>query len=94
MVGLTLRNSNPVVKEMKKMQQAKRLGNAKGNFLKYSIFPNTLGYWSAGLAKKPPNAGPKTDPMLQTRGMREKAFGWSSFSGTSSATIVLRIPTK
>ena len=59
----------------------------------YSMLPNTLGYCSAGLAKKPPKAGPKTLPTDQTRGIREKALGWSSFSGTISATTVRMMPT-
>ena len=59
---LTLRKSKPVMKDRKKTKQATIFGSANGYFLKYSILPNRLGYWSAGRAKKPPNAGPKMLP--------------------------------
>lgn len=39
------------------------------------------------------NTGPKILPMVHINGMTEKARGWSSRCGTSSATVVLRIPT-
>lgn len=70
-----------------------RLGRAKGKRSKKAMPPNRSGYCLAGSAKKPPKLGPTTDPMLQTRGMMEKAFGWSSFWGTISATMVRMIPT-
>src|SRR2546423_12179848 len=37
--------------------------------------------------------GPRMLPILQTRGITLKALGCSSFCGTSSATMVLMIPT-
>ena len=81
------------MQETKNTAQATMLGRAKGYFFKNQLLPNRPGYCSAGRAKKPPNAGPKTEPMLHTRGMREKARGCSSLSGTISATMVLIMPT-
>lgn len=51
------------------------------------------GNCSAGLAKKPPKAGPTTEPRDHIMGIKEKAIGWSSFCGTISATMVRIIPT-
>jgi len=73
--------------------QATRFGRAKGYALKNLFSPNRCGYLAAGFAKAPPNAGPKILPIVQTRGMTLKALGCSSLSGTSSATVVLIIPT-
>jgi hypothetical protein len=89
----TLRNSIPVVMPTAKSTLATMFGSAKGNLTKNQLFPNNAGKFSAGLAKNPPNEGPKIEPRLQTRGMIEKARGCSSFSGTISATIVRIIPT-
>lgn len=71
-----------------------KFGNAYGKRLKNSMWPKILGYCSAGSAKKPPKAGPMIDPRLQTMGMMENALGWSSLSGTISATTVLMMPTR
>lgn len=79
--------------EIKKKRKATRFGKRNGYVTKSQLLPKRLGNCWAGLAKKPPKLGPKTEPILQTRGMREKACGWSSFHGTISATIVLIIPT-
>jgi hypothetical protein len=68
-------------------------GSANGNAIRKWLCPNKDGIFSAGLAKKPPNEGPKIEPRVHTSGMIEKALGWSSLSGTISATIVLMIPT-
>jgi len=69
------------------------LGSANGYFARNLLPPKMLGQFSVGLAKKPPNEGPKIDPMLQTNGIIENARGCNSFSGTISATIVLMMPT-
>jgi len=84
------------MKEIKKTKHATKFGSAKGYLLKYSMFSNMPPNKrrSTGRAKNPPNAGPKTLPRLQTKGMIEKARGCSSLSGTNSATIVLIIPTR
>ena len=91
--ALTLKNRTPVVRPTRKNKQATRLGNAKGNLLKSSKLPNTWGYFLAGFANAPPNAGPKMLPIVHTKGMILKALGWSSLKGTISATVVLMIPT-
>jgi len=78
---------------MAKKTAAMRLGSRNGNAVKSLLFSKRPGRLTAGLAKKPPNAGPRTEPMDQTRGMMEKARGWSTFSGTISATMVLIMPT-
>lgn len=55
--------------------------------------PKISGYCLAGWAKNPPKLGPTTDPIDQTNGMMEKAFGCSTLSVTISATMVRMIPT-
>jgi hypothetical protein len=82
-----------MVMPIKKRTLATMFGKRNGYLRKSQLCPNSLGKFSAGLAKKPPNDGPKIDPRLQTNGMIEKALGCSSFSGTISATIVRMIPT-
>lgn len=57
------------------------------------MLPKISGYCLAGWAKKPPKLGPTTEPSDQTKGMIEKALGWSSLSGTISATMVRMMPT-
>ena len=88
-----MRKSAAVDTDPRKTTEATRLGRRKGYFSQNATPPKTLGNWSAGLAKKPPKAGPKMEPSDQTRGMSEKAMGWSDFSGTISATMVLMMPT-
>lgn len=78
---------------VRKRTLATMLGRANGNLIRNLLFPNKPGKFSAGLAKKPPKDGPKMEPRLHTRGIIENALGWSSFSGTISATIVRMIPT-
>ena len=90
---LTLRNKMPVVIPIMKSALATIFGRRNGNLVKNLLFPKSAGIFSAGLAKKPPNDGPKMEPKLQTRGIIENALGCSSFSGTISATIVRIIPT-
>lgn len=90
---LTLRKNVAHVADIRKKTVARRLGRAYGKRIKYSILPKTLGKFLAGLEKKPPNGGPTTEPNDQTRGMMENARGWSSLSGTSSATMVRMMPT-
>ena len=87
------RKSHPVVIPNRKNTLATIFGNAYGNRLKKLLFPNCLGNFAAGFAKAPPKPGPKIDPITQTNGMTEKAFGCSSLYGTISATVVRRIPT-
>lgn len=64
----------PVVIPVKKKKLATIFGSKKGNLIKRVLFPNNAGRFSAGLAKKPPNDGPKIEPRLHTRGMIEKAL--------------------
>lgn len=78
---------------MRKRTLETRFGRRKGYLIMSLLWPKRPGRFSAGLAKKPPNEGPNIEPRLQTRGIIEKARGWSSFSGTNSATMVLIIPT-
>lgn len=61
--------------EARKTTAATRLGRKKGYFSQNATPPNSQGNCCAGLAKKPPKAGPKMDPRDQTRGIREKATG-------------------
>lgn len=63
------------MQDRKNTTQQTIFGRANGYFLKYSLLPNRPGKCSAGRAKKPPKAGPKTDPILHTRGISEKALG-------------------
>jgi hypothetical protein len=72
---LAFRYKNPVVIPIKNKALATMLGRANGNLAKNSLFPNSPGKFSTGLAKKPPNDGPKIDPRLQTSGIIEKALG-------------------
>jgi hypothetical protein len=90
----TLRNKMPVLIPIKNSMLATILGSAKGNSARNLLCPNKPGKFSTGLAKKPPNEGPKIEPRLHTSGIIENALGWSSFSGTISATMVLMIPTE
>ena len=60
---------------MKKKTLATIFGSAKGNLIKNLLFPNNPDRFSAGLAKNPPNDGPKIDPRFHTRGMIENALG-------------------
>lgn len=76
----------------KKTAEAK-LGRMKGYSFRNTDPPNRFGCLTAGRAKAPPKAGPKILPMVQTSGMTLKARGWSSFSGTISATMVRMMPT-
>jgi len=78
---------------MRKSELATRFGRRKGNLIRSLLDPKSPGIFSAGLAKNPPNEGPKIDPRLQTSGMIENALGCNSFSGTISATMVRMIPT-
>lgn len=58
-----------------KMAAAIKFGSKNGNLVK-SLFPsNRPGRLTVGLAKKPPNAGPRTDPIDHTNGMTENARG-------------------
>ena len=84
----------PVLIPIKNSMLATILGSAKGNSARNLLFPNKPGKFSTGLAKNPPNEGPKMEPRLHTSGIIENALGWSSFSGTISATMVLMIPTE
>jgi hypothetical protein len=76
---LTLRKRKPVAIPIVKSPLATRFGNAKGNLRRNLLFPNSSGKFCAGLARNPPNEGPKIDPRLQTRGMIENALGCNSF---------------
>lgn len=68
-------------------------GKAKGYLWNISQLPKISGCFTAGLASAPPKAGPKMLPIVQTKGIILNARGCSSFSGTSSATMVLIMPT-
>jgi len=70
-----------------------KFGNAYGNLIKNSFFPNQAGSLTAGEANAPPRIGPRIDPTCQTRGSVAKAFGCSSLCGTISATVVRKMPT-
>lgn len=72
---VSLRKSTPVARDIRKKKAPIMLGKANGNFLKNALLPKTPGHWSAGFANRPPNAGPNTDPTLQTNGITENAFG-------------------
>jgi hypothetical protein len=78
---------------IKKSTALSKFGGENGNFRRNLLFPNSEWYRSAGCTVAPPNVGPRMDPMVQTRGIMLKALGCSSFCGTSSATMVLMIPT-
>jgi hypothetical protein len=78
-VAQTLRKNAAARVETMKKRLATRLGNKKGKLLKSSILPNTFGYCLAGSERLPPNDGPMTEPIDQTRGMMEKALGCNSF---------------
>jgi hypothetical protein len=90
---LTWRKRIPVVMPRRNKTLDIMFGRTKGKAIRNLLPPKTADRFSAGLAKNPPNEGPKMEPRLQTKGMMEKALGCSSFSGTISATIVLIIPT-
>jgi hypothetical protein len=92
--GYTLRNRMPVLIPIKNNMLATILGRANGNLIRNLLCLNKAGKFSAGLAKNPPKEGPKMEPRLHTSGMIENALGWSSFSGTISATMVLMMPTR
>ena len=89
----TCKKRMPVKIPTRNRQLATRFGRRNGNLISNLLCPNSPGMFSAGFAKKPPKDGPKIEPILHTSGMIEKALGWSSFSGTISATIVRMIPT-
>jgi hypothetical protein len=65
----------PVLIPIKKKALATIFGRANGNLIRNLLFPNNPGRFSAGLAKKPPNDGPKIEPRFHTSGMMEKALG-------------------
>ena len=71
----TFRNRMPVLIPIKKKPLATMFGKANGNLIKNLLFPNNPDKFSAGLAKKPPNDGPKIEPRFHTRGMIENALG-------------------
>lgn len=89
----TRRNRNATEMPMTKNPAATKFGRAKGYILRNTDPPNKSGCFSAGLAKAPPKDGPKILPIVQTSGMILNARGWSSRSGTISATMVRMIPT-
>ena len=60
---------------IRKKELATMFGRAKGYLIKNLLCPKSPGRLSAGLAKKPPNDGPKMDPRLHTSGIIEKALG-------------------
>lgn len=83
---LTSRKRNATLTPIMKMTAATTFGRANGNLVHSTLSPKRLGNFFAGVASEPPSTGPKTDPILHTRGMMLKARGCSDLWVTISAT--------